>query len=217
MDLGQHLRNLEEGAVVSYAFEWTKLPSDLTVDPQRLNETERIRYQRFSRETSRFAFLAGRCVLRSILELSVSDRPIMIDLEAGGKPFCPHPLSPRFNLSHSEHWLFVAFCQDQPLGVDVEETHRANDVAALTDRCFSVSERARVDVGGRGEFFRIWTRKEARLKASGEGLRVRLSDVDTLAEEAEGLWRFETVTLSDGVVASLCYAGERRAHVYTRC
>lgn len=217
MDAVQHLRKLEEGAVVSYAFALTRLPPEVVVDPQRLSQAERIRYDRFSRESSRFAFLAARCVLRSFLELSVPDDPVVIDLEPAGKPICPHPNSPRFNLSHSDHWLFAAFCRDQPLGVDVEETQRANDADALADRYLSAAERAQVDLKGREEFFRIWTRKEARLKASGEGLRVRLSEVDTLAEAGVGLWHFETVYPSDGVVASLCYAAPPREHVYTRC
>ncbi|MDA3872754.1 MAG: hypothetical protein PF795_02200, partial [Kiritimatiellae bacterium] len=63
MNARQHLLNVEKGAVVSYAFEWTRLPPEVHVDPQRLNEAERIRFEQFSRETSQFAFLAARCVL----------------------------------------------------------------------------------------------------------------------------------------------------------
>lgn len=217
VDVRQHLLNLEKGAVVSYAFELECFPSDVAVNAERLNEAERLRYHRFSTDSSRFSFLASRCVVRSFLEISVPAGPVVIDLETGGKPICPHPQSPCFNLSHSDHWLFMAFCQDQALGVDVEETNRANDVDALSERYLSAAERERVDLKGRDEFFRIWTRKEARLKASGVGLRVRLSEVDTLAEETEGHWHFDTMNLSDGVVASLCYAGEPREHIYTRC
>jgi 4'-phosphopantetheinyl transferase len=217
LDHRKHLRRLGEGAVVSYAFECSRLPLEVALDPNRLSQTELNRYERFNRESSRFAFLAGRCLLRTFLEFSIPDTDISIELASGGKPFFSHPQAPCFNLSHSANWLFLAFCRDQAPGVDVEESSRVNNVNALADRFFSASEREQVHQGGREEFFRLWTRKEARLKASGEGLRVRLSDLDTLAEEAEGLWHFETVYPSDGVVACVCYAGESRTHYFTRC
>ena len=87
-----------------------------------------------------------------------------------------------FNLSHSEDWALLAVTTAGPVGVDVEHVRPLRDFDALVERFFSAREKA-VFLSLTKErkpdaFFRLWTRKEAWLKATGEGLGGGLDRVE---------------------------------------
>jgi 4'-phosphopantetheinyl transferase len=152
-----------------------------------LSEDERARAARFVFARDRTRFIAARSALRSILGSRVGIPPGELEFEYSslGKP----SLAPRtrvsdlrFNLSHSSDVALVALAQGCELGVDVEQIRHLADVHTLIAREFSAGERAafeRVPVGAQGDaFFRAWVRKEAFLKATGEGLHRSLADVE---------------------------------------
>jgi hypothetical protein len=76
----------------------------------------------------------------------------------------------------------LAVAQDRPVGVDVERIREVSDVLGIADAHFSAVERRRLrslpPAERRAAFIRCWTRKEAVLKASGEGLGLRLDSFD---------------------------------------
>ena len=158
-----------------------------------LSPEEQDRATRFRRPGDREAFLAGRRVLRELLAnlLEVSDPSrVPLELDARGKPRCTWPTAPAFNLSHAAGWLGVVFAPTGLVGIDLEDPTRAVHAEALASRYFGPTEQQRVREGGSGAFFRVWTRKEACVKALGTGLSVRLSAMDTYALERQGVWRF---------------------------
>jgi 4'-phosphopantetheinyl transferase len=110
------------------------------------------------------------------LEFAYSDR---------GKPrlgghFAGDPL--QFNLSHCEDSALLAVTLDSPIGADLEHVRYIPDAELLVDRFFSPREHALFHALPAEKqplaFFNLWTRKEAWLKATGEGISERLREVE---------------------------------------
>jgi 4'-phosphopantetheinyl transferase len=109
---------------------------------------------------------------------------------AHGKPGCSSGRL-HFNLSHTEDAALLAFSADGEVGVDIETTGRARRVEPLAERYFHPQERAFLHEGGNDPvtFLRIWTAKEALLKAAGLGITVELAEMDSTAALAGGGWQ----------------------------
>ena len=141
-----------------------------------LSEGERERAERFRFPVHRERYLRGRAVMRGLLGKRLGIDPASLVLGEGdrGKPsLMSH--STGFNLSHSEN-LAVLAIGDAEVGVDIERYDRKVDHEGLGRRCFREAEIAWMEGFGlqdlhRG-FFRIWTAKEARMKATGEGFQL---------------------------------------------
>lgn len=143
---------------------------------------ERSRAARFRAPRDRARFVAGRARLRGILSRYLGGDPASIRLHTGahGKPELPGaPL--HFNVAHADA-LFLCAVALAPVGVDVERVQAfdgMDDVAAAT---FSAAECAAYDAVPSEErahaFFACWTRKEAFVKAVGDGLSHPLGDFD---------------------------------------
>ena len=103
-----------------------------------------------------------------------------------GKPHAPAADGIDFNLSHSGPRALLAFARRQPLGVDLERIERRVDPDEIARRFFEAGEAealGRLPVEARRlAFLRLWTRKEAVLKAQGRGLAFGL---DRLAFQVE--------------------------------
>lgn len=99
-----------------------------------------------------------------------------------GKPFAPMLPDLHFNLSHAGADVLLAFARVEPVGVDLERVDRRVEVEAIAERHFAPAEAAalaRLAPGRRREaFLDLWTRKEAVLKALGEGLSFGLARVE---------------------------------------
>lgn len=141
-----------------------------------LSEDERRRAARYRFPAHRRRFLASRAGLRAILAMYLGRDPRAIELTAGafGKPRVADPPGIEFNLAHSGDVALVAVTRGRPVGVDVERMRRGIPYERLAERFFAPSEAAalrRLPPAVRSAgFFACWTRKEAWLKASGQGL-----------------------------------------------
>lgn len=140
-----------------------------------LDEGERERMRRLHGEPLQTRFAVAHAAVRWILGqcLGVPPQTMTFTSNAAGKPALPgHPLA--FNLSHSGDVAAFAVAAGGNLGVDVEVVRPVPDADTLASRFFSREEAAdlaRVPASGRLEaFFGVWTRKEAFLKATGEGM-----------------------------------------------
>lgn len=141
-----------------------------------LSPGERERAERFRFPVHRDRYLRGRAVMRGLLGIRLGIDPVSFVFGEGdrGKPaLVSH--STGFNLSHSEN-LAVLAIGDADVGVDIERYDRKVDHEGLGRRCFREAEIAWMEGFGpqdlhRG-FFRIWTAKEARMKATGEGFQL---------------------------------------------
>jgi 4'-phosphopantetheinyl transferase len=151
------------------------------------DEVARARRFRFERDRNRF--VVGRAVLRLLLGRYLEQPPdtIRFSYSAHGKPdLTDFSGKVMFNLSHSEDLALYAFCLDVEIGVDVERFRRRHAREDVAERFFSPSEVAvlrSLPPPGRPEaFLRCWTRKEAFVKARGDGLSLPLDQFDvTLA------------------------------------
>lgn len=142
-----------------------------------LSTAECARADRFVQERDRVRFTSGRSRLRGILGAHLGVAPEDVALEAGpdGKPFVPG--GPLFNLSHAAGVAALVVTEAAVLlGVDIEGARAV--CPGLDERAFAPEERAALrafEVDGRdAAFFRGWTRKEAVVKATGQGLRADL-------------------------------------------
>jgi 4'-phosphopantetheinyl transferase len=152
-----------------------------------LSAEERERASRFQVAAARRRFVIGRTLLRRELGAAVGADPTALAFSTGnrGKPLLATPGlddPPRFNLSHSGDLVAAVFA-DVEVGVDVEELRSVPTAERLARRFYSPAECAALhglDGGVRDRaFLRIWTRKEAYLKATGLGVGMPLREVET--------------------------------------
>jgi 4'-phosphopantetheinyl transferase len=142
--------------------------------------------ERFRNPAAQRSYVLAHAALRQLLAARLNVAPAEISLRTGhhGKPELSAPLENRlsFNLTHSGELALVAISNSTEVGVDVERLRPLPDAGRLATRFFTPAESAALDQVPEAErasaFFRLWTRKEALLKATGIGI-------------AQGLGRFE--------------------------
>ena len=163
-----------------------------------LSADERERAGRFHFERDQRRYAMGRGRLRRILADYAGRQPEQLRFVYGpnGKPaLCPkhHENRPHFNLSHSQHLACLAVCASHEIGVDIECVRPIEpQVAELyfsahENRALAqLPEPVRLD-----GFYRLWTLKEAFLKAGGDGLSTPLDsfDIDFQADRPPRLLR----------------------------
>lgn len=148
---------------------------------------EHRRATRFRIAAARHRFVLAHSVLRRSLGSLIDADPGDLVFSTGerGKPLLTVPEivdPPQFNLSHSGNTVvFVVGSVD--LGVDVEGLREVSNAARLARRFFSPSEQLMINTldGATRDhaFLRIWTQKEAYLKATGLGVGMPLCEVET--------------------------------------
>lgn len=154
-------------------------PPDLRTLASTLSPAEQARAARFFRAIDRDHFTAARGALREILGryLAIEPRAIEFSYNPYGKPalaYDPDANALTFNLSHSGGIALLAVTKARAIGVDLEQMR--DDFASLeiAKRFFSSRETAALETLPPEEqtsaFFHCWTRKEAYIKALGEGL-----------------------------------------------
>jgi 4'-phosphopantetheinyl transferase len=133
---------------------------------------------RFRTDQLHDAFVVGRGRLRQILgrAMGVAPGALHLGVGPGGKPCLHDPAGERlrFNVAHSRGLMLSAVTIDHPVGVDVEYVSLETDWEPLATRFFAPAEQRAIAAlsrdAQRGAFFDCWTRKEAVLKATGDGL-----------------------------------------------
>ena len=152
-----------------------------------LADQERERARRFIFERDRDRYIAARGILRDLLGKYLHCAPRSIEFVYGpyGKPaLASDALRPAicFNLSHSHGLAAVAIGQEREVGIDVELIRAEFASEAIAKRYFSareIDELSRLPAELRTEgFFLCWTRKEAYIKAKGDGLQIPLDSFD---------------------------------------
>jgi 4'-phosphopantetheinyl transferase len=144
-----------------------------------LSEWEQARAARFVVESPRHQYVLTHGALRMVLGGylgEVFDGATYVRGEYG-KPYLAiggERTAVEFNVSHSGDYALMGFGQDGELGVDVEQHRKMKDVLEVARTVFSEEEIVFLEGLGKEErrraFFRIWTCKEAVLKAEGLGL-----------------------------------------------
>lgn len=154
-----------------------------------LSPDERARAARYRREDDRRRSVIGHGLLRQLLGQCLGEAPGELRFELGefGKPALAGPgtanrAGPHFNISHAGDWILIGLAADRPIGVDVERMREEVACDRLAERFFSRPEREALaslpPALRRAAFFACWTRKEAYLKARGDGLTLALDRFD---------------------------------------
>jgi 4'-phosphopantetheinyl transferase len=177
--------------------------------PSCLSPDEEARAARFKFDRDRRRYINGRSALRTILGERLNQSPNSLQFEYGpaGKPTLANIF---FNLAHSGARALLGITEDTRIGVDIEEARPLDDLEDVAKNVFSPDELQRwqnlTDAEKVAAFYRLWTRKEAYLKAIGEGIAHRLQKFDVTFEQdetprilqgAEGKWTLADVTTSD--------------------
>ena len=196
----------------------------------RLTAEEARRAARFHRDEDRHRFVVGRSTRRMLLarQLGVDPAALVFDEGRYGKPRLrpDGEPAPCFNSSHSGRWVLHAVA-DVEVGVDVERIRP--EFARLDDFLWILSPEERAFALAAAEplraaaFATIWVRKEAYVKALGEGLSRSLPDIGIVAGEAGPAlaydrnpgdrgtpWRFVDLDIDDSHKACVVHAGPRR-------
>jgi 4'-phosphopantetheinyl transferase len=167
-----------------------------------LDYAERDRASRFMVERDSVRFIVGRARLRQQLSARLGVPPEAIELAYGrhGKPALGAPYANsnlRFNLSHSGDLAVYAFAYGRDVGVDVEAVRELRDLDDIAARFFSRRENEACLALDPGDkllgFFNCWARKEAFIKALGDGLNYPLDsfDVSLAPDEPVRILRIE--------------------------
>lgn len=149
-----------------------------------ISAEEFTRAERFAVPANRRRYVAAHGLLRLVLASYVCLGPKRLSFEkgAGGKPRLADRHQLRFNLSHSNDLALVAVSANREVGVDIEKVCEMPDLESLARICFSPVEQAALAAVPAGQrqlaFFAGWTRKEAFLKAQGDGLSRPLHSFD---------------------------------------
>jgi 4'-phosphopantetheinyl transferase len=152
-----------------------------------LSADELLRASRFHFPRDRRRFSVARGVLRDILSryLGVPAAALEFRYSAYGKPALAAGAAQdglRFNISHAHELALFAITRGREVGVDIEYLHRTIACEEIAERFFSAREcaslRAVPEEWKRHAFFNCWTRKEAYIKAHGEGLSLPLDQFD---------------------------------------
>lgn len=148
-----------------------------------LNPQEYEKAKRFHWEDDFRSYLTGRMVLRILLSkyLDIDAQNIEFGTERK-KPAIKNDRSLKFNLSYSGEYILISLARTET-GVDIEKINPKFDYQSLLESCFSDNEiQSILDKPkiSRINFFRQWTRKEAMLKYTGQGITENLNTVPSL-------------------------------------
>ena len=163
------------------------LVSDLPSFAASLSASERKRADRFQLDRDRDRFIVRHGLLRRLLARYLNAHPAKLSFtyESRAKPALAGTIDdPRlhFNLSQSDGLGLFAVSRQFPLGVDVERVRPIPDALQIAARFFSPRENAMLNAlpaeSVSEAFFQCWTRKEAYLKATGEGIAHSLPQVE---------------------------------------
>jgi 4'-phosphopantetheinyl transferase len=197
----------------------------LAILERTLGPDERARAARFYFDRDRDAFTAVRGALRTLAGGYLGHAPaaLVFGYRDKGKPYLEAPRGDlRFNVSHSGDFALLAFARGREIGVDVERRRAMADLGGLAQHSFSAHEYAtwcslapddQLDA-----FFACWSRKEAFIKTTGEGVS-QLADFDVslrpgeparvlrVTGEAPGRWSMYELPAIAGHAAALVVEG----------
>ncbi|MFC4947212.1 4'-phosphopantetheinyl transferase family protein [Pseudonocardia sp. GCM10023141] len=166
---------------------WWAAPVDPDTAPALvalLDDLEQDRLHRFRRAADRARYLAAHALTRIVLgelldtpaAMLVFDRTCRCG-QQHGKPVLPAPGSPGFSMSHAGDLVGLAVSPSGAVGIDVEQVRATTDLAGMAGHVYSPTELTRTSRADAGAFFTAWTRKEALLKATGDGLATPMTTI----------------------------------------
>jgi 4'-phosphopantetheinyl transferase len=214
---------------------WLDAPAEVNLAYRRLlSPDEIVRADRFVFEHLTRSYELSQGALRLLLARSLKCTPQYIEFGFGprGKPMLQAGSQLCFNMAHSGGLALYACTLNCEIGVDVEELRDIPDIEQVASHYFSKAEAVELlsigpEIPRREAFFRCWTRKEAYIKAIGEGLYLPLDQFqvtllpDTAAKfvhigndvSAASEWTLQHLDPAPNYVGALAYQGAPRTMV----
>lgn len=193
-----------------------------------LSADEQQRAQRFRFPKDQQAYTVARGGLRILLSryLQCPAADLRFTYGAYGKPAIAHPVtSLEFNVSHSQGLALYAITRDRTVGIDLEYIRTDFPTLEIAKSYFSAAEQAELrslPASLQPEaFFNAWTRKEAYIKAIGQGLSMPLTEFDVsltpgkpanllavrVAEQTAQDWSLQHLAPAPGYLGAIAVAG----------
>jgi 4'-phosphopantetheinyl transferase len=194
--------------------------------PDEVQRASRFRFNHL-----RDSFVITHGVLRYLLARYLGLSPARICFVYGdkGKPGVASEANLHFNLTHSDDVAVIAFTTGCQVGIDVEHIRSLADMPQIADQCFSSEEVVELMLLPASErehaFFRCWARKEAYIKAIGDGLSCALDSFRvTLLPDvpprlvhiggdraAADMWALHDLSVAPDYAAALAYCDRPRS------
>jgi len=176
--------SLAKNAIHLWRVDLDLAPQQIAHLQEMLSPEETDRAGKFQFERDRRRFQAAHGALRIILNRYLGCTPTQVQYQftSNGKPILVNSPELHFNLSHSHERALVAVAHIHPIGVDIEQIRPLDNLDALARQCFSAHEYQQFAALPAPDnlqgFFNAWTRKEAYIKAIGDGLSYPLAAFD---------------------------------------
>ena len=177
---------------------------------------EQRRAQRYHRAPDRHRFLVARAALRVLLGAYLKQPPSTISFGAGlnHKPRLAAAPSVHFNVAHAGDWVLLAIAAGE-VGVDVERIAPDFPFQEVLDYSFSLAEKNVITQhpASRALFYQSWTRKEAFVKATGQGMTEDFGHLPSLdgqhylatTPSPVAAWAVSSFGLATGYAAAVAY------------
>lgn len=227
---------LPAGTVHIWCATLDQPPAPLAIWEESLSADEMAGASRLRFSRHRRRYVAAHGILRELLAHYLEERPQSVDVSYSeyGKPYINGNLE--FNMSHSADIALLAFCRNAELGIDVEKIRVMTDAGSIAARFFAPAEYERYQLlpapDRQEAFFACWTRKEAFIKALGQGLSYPLDAFEVSFEPGQPVqllrirgreyeaqrWSLYDVTPLAGYAAALAIEGrgwQLSCHQYT--
>lgn len=177
---------------------------------EALSEIELKKADRFLHFGDKKKFIVSKYMLRNLLSKLISTTPasILFELTQHKKPAIKEKVE--FNITHSNNIVLIAINKN-PVGLDIEFINKDFDYESLMPRVFNEPEQFYINSNNNRliYFYLLWTRKEALLKATGEGLLDHLEELFCLPEviyRHQSKYHLSSFLVDDGYVASVAYS-----------
>lgn len=147
----------------------------------QITQEEKLSLQRYKNISAQQTALITRAICRIVLNRYTNVSPLRMQFTRNehGKPsLSNNPSQISFNLSHNSKCIIMAVCFNDPIGCDIEDPNRKVSIDTISNRYFTDIEdqqlNALADQQKKSHFFKLWTLKEAFVKATGVGISLGL-------------------------------------------
>lgn len=187
-----------------------------------LSEQEKKNVSFFSFEKDQIAYTASQGFLRLVVAfyLDIDGSEVKFAKHRKGKPYLLNDTSLLYNISNSGDYVIIGISRHGEIGIDLEKIRPLDDFEDLVHKNFTPREReyiVKVPTETINRFFKLWTLKEAFLKAIGEGMRLTPDNLEFLIENGKfklhtgpGFyefddWHFSDITIGNNYLGSLAH------------
>jgi len=195
-----------------------------------LDEAEQAQARNYKNALLHKRYVESHGRLRNLLAKTLNQSPEKIRIRKAehGKPYLADYPELAFNLSHTADRLMIAVGWNCRLGVDIEIGKQRINLSGLVDKCFSEEEAdywtQLPETQKNQAFYRIWTRKEAFVKATGHGIALGLNQCvinpDNPTEFLRvpdncgkaSAWHVQDIDVGEGIFSALV-ADKKLSHI----